>query len=265
VRPLGPGAVVAPGARVVAHLHRSEDLDVYDAWCERRACRVIVKTPRPDRRRDAPVVRALLREGRLLRRLAHPGIVRAYEVHAGPRPAVVMETLGGETLAHLIRRREGRRLAAAEIAVVAVQLGGALRYLHAAGLLHLDVKPANVIAEAGRAKLVDLSIARRAGRVAPGLGTPCNMAPEQARGGEVGPAADVWGLGTVLYELATGETPFADDAGVEYPQLERRAPAVGASRRLPPPLAALIDGCLEPDPAARPMLDELCAASPANP
>jgi serine/threonine protein kinase len=249
----------------VAHLHRSWDLDVYDAWCERRACRVVVKTPRPDRRGDRRTVRALLAEGRLLRRLSHPAIVRAYDVHEGPRPAVVMETLGGETLDHLIGRRAGRRLPGGQVAVVALQLGGALRYLHGAGVLHLDVKPSNVIAEAGRAKLVDLSIARPPGRVAPGLGTWCNMAPEQARGGEVGTAADVWGLGTVLYELATAQPPFGDDAdGAEYPQLHGRAPAVGTTRRLPRVLAAVIDGCLEQDPAARPALDDVLVALAAE-
>jgi serine/threonine protein kinase len=263
VRAFGPGALVAPDAHVVAHLHRSEDLDVYDAWCERRTCRVIVKTPRPDRRGDRRIVRALLAEGRLLCRLSHPAIVRGYEVHDGPRPSIVMETLGGETLDHLVRRREHRRLAAAEIAVVALQLGGALRYLHAAGVLHLDVKLANVIADAGRAKLVDLSIARRPGRVVRGLGTPSNMAPEQARGGDVASAADVWGLGTILYELATGANPFADDDTAELPQLERRAAAVGARRRLPAALAAAIDGCLEPDPASRTTLGELLGTAAA--
>jgi serine/threonine protein kinase len=261
MRALGPGAAAAPGARVIAHLHRSEHLDVYDAWCERRACRVIVKTPRPDRRRDRRIVRALLAEGRLLRRLSHPAIVRGYDVHDGLRPAIVMETLGGETLDHLVERHADRRLSAADVAIVALQLGGALRYLHGAGVLHLDVKPANVIAEAGRAKLVDLSIARPPGRVAPGLGTWCNMAPEQARGGQVGPAADVWGIGTVLYELATGVHPFANDDGEGYPQLEAPAAAVGTRRRLPRALGRVIDGCLEPDPAARPSIDELLAVA----
>jgi serine/threonine protein kinase len=254
VRPLGPGREVVPGVRVLEHLHRSNGLDVYDAWCERRAARVVLKTPRPDRLRDPRTVRSLLREGRLLKRLSHPNLVRAYDVHAGPRPAVVLETLGGETLQHIAARR---RVPAGQIAVAGVQLASALRYLHGEGVVHLDVKPSNAIADGTAAKLIDLSIARRPGRMPAGRGTWCNMAPEQVRGGVVGPAADVWGLGTVLFELAAGESPFADDAEHEYPQLHGRAERAGRVRRLPRPLADAIDRCLDPDPARRPSADEL--------
>jgi eukaryotic-like serine/threonine-protein kinase len=254
MRPLGPGREVVPGVRILAHLHRSNRLDVYDAWCDRRAARVVLKTLRPDRLRDARTIRALLREGRLLRRLSHPNLVRAYDVHAAPRPAVVLETLGGETLDRMAARR---RITASEVAVAGVQLAGALRYLHAEGILHLDVKPSNAIADGTAAKLIDLSIARPAGRVPAGRGTWCNMAPEQVRGGVVTPAADVWGLGTVLYELAAGDSPFADDGGHDYPQLHRRAGSVRRQRRLPAALGDAIDACLEPDPARRPPPDEL--------
>jgi serine/threonine protein kinase len=228
MRPYAPGREVAPGVRVLAHLHRSNDLDVYDARCARRACRVVVKTTRPDRARAA---RALVREGRLLRRLTHPHIVRCYEVHPGPRPAIVLETLTGETLAHLIATR---RLGAADVAELARQLASALVHLHAEGVLHLDLKPSNVVAEAGRAKLLDLSIARAPGRVPAGLGTARYMAPEQRRGGQVAAAADVWGLGGVL-----------------------RAAADGA--RLPRRLAAAIDACLRPEPELRPAPADLLA------
>jgi len=254
MRPLGAGRELAPGVRVERHLHRSRHFDVYAARCARRGAPVVVKTTRPDRRGDDAVARSLLREGRLLRRLAHPHIVRAYEVHAGARPAVVLETIGGETLAHLLDRCE--RLPARDLAELGRQLAGALGYLHAEGIVHLDLKPSNVVADHGRAKLLDLSIAQRPGRIPAGRGTWCNMAPEQARGGEVGPAADVWGLGTVLYEAATGEGPF--DA---VDQLQHRAEPVRALRpRLPASLADAIDACLHPDPAARPSLAALHAA-----
>lgn len=254
MKPLSPGRELAPGVRVVGHLHRSRHLDVYAARCERRGCSVVVKTVRPDRLAHADVVRALLREGRLLRRLSHPHIVRGYEVHPGPRPAVVLETVGGETLAHLLDRR---RLPAADVAELGRQLASAVGYLHAEGMLHLDLKPSNVVAEAGgRAKLLDLSIAQRPGRVPAGRGTWCNMAPEQAGGGKVSAATDVWGLGTVLWEAATRVNPLDD-----RDQLRERAEPVRSLRpRLPRPLAAAIDACLEPDPAARPTLARLATA-----
>jgi serine/threonine protein kinase len=259
VRPRSPGALLAPGYEVVGHLARSNALDVYDAWSEERHCRCIVKTPRPDRRADPRVRRRLLHEGRLLGELRHPNIVRGYETLRQPQPLVVMETLGGETLGHLVATR-ARPLGARELAFLGLQLCSATRYLHGHGYLHLDLKPSNIVAENGRARLIDLSIARRPGRVRAGLGTWCYMAPEQARGGPVGPAADVWGIGVVLYEAAGGDTPFGDE-DVKYPQLERRAPSLRSLRpRLPRRLTDAVDSCLEPGPGARPSADALAAA-----
>lgn len=252
MRALGAGREIAPGVRVDEHLHRSRHLDVYAARCERRGCPVVVKTPRPDRLGDGRVVRDLLREGRLLRRLSHPHVVRGYDVHREPRPLIVLETVGGETLCHLFERHP--RLPATDLAELGRQLASALGYLHAEGVVHLDLKPSNVVVDAGRAKLLDLSIAQNPGRIRAGRGTWCNMAPEQQRGGEVGPAADVWGLGTILYEGATGHNPFQ-----QLDQLRERADSVRAHRRLPRALADAIDACLEPDPANRPPLAGLFA------
>jgi eukaryotic-like serine/threonine-protein kinase len=252
VRPLGPGREVAPGVRVLGHLFRSRLLDVYDAFSEPRACRVVVKTVRPDHLGDRRTRARLLREGRLLRRLAHPHLVRAYDVRDGARPVVVLETLGGETL----ERRAARRLGAGDLAHLGTHLASALAYLHGEGVLHLDLKPTNVIADGGLAKVIDLSLAHAPGRVAAGRGTWCYMAPEQARGGEVGPAADVWGLGIVLLEAALGDNPFAE-FDVEHPQLGRRAPRLATRRRrMPAALAGLVDSCLEPDAADRPTVGE---------
>lgn len=216
--------------------------------------------PAPDRGAAA----ALRREGRLLRRLAHPHLVRAYEVVEAPRLAIVMETLTGATLEHLVRSAP---LRGAELGVLGAQLASAVGYLHAEGILHLDLKPANIVAEAGRAKLIDLSHARRPGRVRAGGGTWCFMAPEQARGGELGPAADVWGLGVVLHEAATGESALldlADHLDTDTPQLDGRVPSLRALRpRLPRSLTTTIDACLEPDPTSRPTVAQLhdtCAA-----
>jgi serine/threonine protein kinase len=266
---LGAGARLADGLEVIAHLARSNVLDVYDAWDGRRGCRVAVKTLRPDRRGDPSARRALMREGRLLARLGHPHLVRAYEVHEAERPFVVLETLRGATLGALI---DQRRLSPAEAAHLGLQIGSALRYLHAEQLVHLDVKPSNVIADSGTAKLIDLSIARRPGRIKAGVGTWSNLAPEQARGGLVGPAADVWGLGTILHEAICGVPPFGDDDEAEYPCLERRADSVRRHRpRTPRALADALDAALEPAPADRPQIEALLdvldahAGRPAGP
>jgi eukaryotic-like serine/threonine-protein kinase len=256
--PLRQSAAIAPGYEVLGHLHRSNVLDVYDAWSEERECRCIVKALRPDHLDDLGARRRLLAEGRLLESLVHPGIVRGYETLRSPQPLVVMETLTGETLSHLVDRRT-RPLSARELAFLGLQLAAAVGYLHRRGYVHLDLKPSNIVVEAGRAKLINLSIARRPGRSRPGMGTWCYMAPEQARGGRVAATADVWGIGVVLWEAACGDTPFGDES-YEYPQLVYRAPALGSLRRLPRALTGAVDACLSPAVAARPTLAELRAA-----
>jgi serine/threonine protein kinase len=224
---------------------------------------------RPDRGGDRGAARRLVAEGRLIRRLSHPHIVRGYEVWDRP-PLVVMETLTGQTLAHLIEESP-RRLPVTEIAHLGLHLGSAIRYLHGEGWLHLDLKPSNVVAEAGRAKLIDMSVARRPGPAPPGVGTWCYMAPEQATGGTLGPPADVWGLGAVLYEATTGHSAFdptwagegTDDDTDQLParQLDGPpAPVRKLRRGTPPALVALIDACLHPRPERRPPVDRVLRA-----
>jgi serine/threonine protein kinase len=266
--PLAPGTSPAPGYEILAHLSRTGSLDIYDAWSEQRECRCVVKLLRPDRRHEERLRDRLLREGRWLQDFTHPHLVRAYETITAPEPLVVLETLTGETLAHLIHRLR-HRPAASDLAFLGLHLCSALHYLHGRGLLHLDIKPSNVVVECRRAKVLDLSVARAPGPAPSGVGTFAYLAPEQARGGTLRAAADVWGIGITLYEAATGQVPF--DCGETmtsssyvatgeddwYPQLEARAPLVRTRRHLPPVLAAAIDRCLEPDPADRPTITQL--------
>jgi serine/threonine protein kinase len=252
-------APVAPGYEVLEHLSRGRTLDVYDVWSEERQCRCVAKALRPDRVGERGPRRRLRLEGRLLLAIAHPHIVRAYELIDHPDPVLILETLEGETLEHMIERRR-RRLPLVELAFLGLHLCSALHYLHTRGVLHLDLKPSNVVADAGLAKVIDLSIARRPGRIGRGVGTRQYLSPEQARGGRTSPATDVWGIGAVLFEAATGVRPFQGFENGRYQQLERRADPVGSHRRLPAAFAELVGGCLDPAPAGRPALDELAAA-----
>jgi eukaryotic-like serine/threonine-protein kinase len=265
----------APGYHTIELLRRGRDLDVHDVWSGERACRCVIKSVRPDRLDRDGARRRLLDEGRLLQRLTHPHIVRAYEVREEPVPMVVMETLSGETVGHMIDREAD--LSATELVQLGLHLCSAIRYLHGHGILHLDLKPSNVIAECGRAKLIDLSVARPPGPAHAGIGTHYYLSPEQARGGVLGPAADVWGIGVVLFEAATGEPAFDDpdapddddedldydESGSEsldegdYPQLSVRARRIDELRPLPRELADLVAACLDPSPELRPSVDEL--------
>ena len=264
--PYRPGQEVAPGYRVIAHLRRGHDLDAYDAWSDERYCRCVLKTPRPDRTHRPRVRRLLLAEGRLLLGLAHPNLVRAYDlVRTRPgQPVLVLETLTGATLSYLLHGGGREQLAVPDLAQLGRQLCSVIRYLHDRGYLHLDLKPSNIIADTGRAKVVDLGHARHPGDCPGGVGTPASMAPEQVLGGYLGPAADVWGIGLVLFEAATGVQPFEPPGGPsgedDCPQVDHPAPPVSRLRRLPRALTDALDGCLRRDPADRPTLAELWSA-----
>jgi serine/threonine protein kinase len=257
--PFVAGERLAPGYEVIAHMRRGNNLDIYDAWSAERACRVIAKTPRPDRLEDRRTVRALVREGRLLKKFTHPHIVRAYEILKEPQPLVIMETLTGATLAYLIDTSP-RRLPLTDVVHLGLHLCSALHYLHRQGVLHLDLKPSNIISESQRAKVIDLSIARPPGRGREGAGTTQYMAPEQVTGDHLSQATDVWGVGAVLWEAATGEEPFnaedEDEDEPSYEQLERRIVQIRYYRRVPAAFASLVESCLEPDPAHRPTVGE---------
>jgi serine/threonine protein kinase len=250
--PSSLGERLAPGYRVIRHLARGKALDVYDVWSEQRHALCVAKAPRPDRIADAGIRRRLRREGRLLLQVTHPHIVRAYELAVRPRPVLILESLTGATLGYMIDNRP-RRLPPGDLVYLGLQLCSAVRYLHSLGVLHLDLKPDNIISENGLVKVIDLSVARPPGHARPGIGTRQYLSPEQARGGDLGPAADVWGIGAVLHAAATGQRAFYPlDKTVQYPQLNTPAPPVRKLRRLPPALAQIIDDCLEYDAGDRP-------------
>lgn len=257
--PLAEGTRLARGYRVLRHLGRGKALDVYDVWSDARYALCVAKVVRPDRLDDADARRRLRREGRLLLQLTHPHIVRAYELIERPHPVLTLEALTGATLDYLLGART-RRLPTIDVAYLGLQLSSAMRYLHTFRVLHLDLKPANIISEAGLAKVIDLSVARPQGKASSGVGTRQYLSPEQARGGVLGPPADVWGIGAVLYAAATGSRPFYPlDKDTKYPQLETRAAPVATHRRLPRRLAQTIDACLEPEAGARPTTAEVSA------
>ncbi|MBA3524161.1 MAG: serine/threonine protein kinase [Geodermatophilaceae bacterium] len=253
------GTMLGPRLQVLGLLHEGHRITVYDAWDDGRDCRVVAKALRPDHAGDRQGARQLRSEGRLLAALTHPHVVRHYDTLRTPDPVVVLETLPGHTVDALLDEHE--RLALPDVLHLGLQLCSAIGYLHRSGWLHLDVKPANVIADGGgRAKLIDLSIARRPGPGVPGLGTRGYLPPEQAVGGVLGPAADVWGIGGLLYECLAGEPARPVSPGTQTapggPGSREAAlvPSVPLRRRrrVPLPVASLVDGMLDLDPDRRP-------------
>ena len=160
--------------------------------------------------------RRFLREARASSALDHPNICTVYEIDETEdgRLFIAMAFCEGETLK---RKVERGRSAVAEAVRIAAQIASGLAAAHAKGIVHRDVKPANVIvAPDGRLKIVDFGIAKladqsRLTRDGTAVGTAGYMAPEQIRGEAIDPRTDVWALGVVLYEMVTGRTPFPGD------------------------------------------------------
>ena len=262
---------IAPGRLVLKRLGGGTRYEVYVAWDDRLCALVVVKVLRPDQAGDARALEELRREAALVERLAHPVLLRGFgAVLEGPHPHIVIEHLEGPTLRRLIKREA--RLPLEQILPTAVHIASALHYLSVEGVVHLDVKPSNIVMGVPP-RLIDLSIARpveQAARLRAQIGTDAYMAPEQCDPitweGRIGPAADVWGLGATLHHAISGEPPFprlpgpydAVDPARRFPQLV--AAPVPLGRDVPAPLADLVAATLARDPAQRPTAMEVVAS-----
>ena len=220
--------------------------------------------------------RRFLRESRLAAKLSHPNVVSVFDAgETDGRPYIVMEYVEGVTLAGELARRG--HLSTNEAIGLAIQVCAGLEHAHATGLVHRDVKPQNLLLRAdGVLKIADFGIARavegtqltEAGTV---LGTAVYLSPEQASGEQVSPAADIYSLGAVMYELIAGKPPFSSEKNLPELVLKKRTGRVPSLRDSVPELSSRLDQivlrCLSPEPAARPasaasLAQELAAFAP---
>jgi eukaryotic-like serine/threonine-protein kinase len=226
---LHEGDEIAPGLRAARLLGGGRRYEAYLAWADHLRALVVVKVLRPGQELDG-----MRREAAMLDRLAHPMLLRSYgAVLDGERPHLVLEHIEGPRLSTLMRRYG---MSLEQLLPLALNLCSVLHYLAHERVVHLDVKPSNIIM-GGEPRLIDLSIARRLdelGELRSPVGTDLWMAPEQRdveRFAEIGPAADVWGLGATL---------------------RAAMPA-----RVPGPVNEAVAACLAPRPSDRPTADEL--------
>jgi len=209
---------------------------------------------------DTELRARFLREARVAARLSHPNVVGVFDAgEDGDRLYIVMEYVPGESLAHALRRRT--RFPVDEAVAVVTGACAALEQAHAAGLVHRDVKPGNLLLRPdGVVKLADFGIAHaaeetrltQAGAV---LGTAAYLAPEQAAGEPVTPAADVYALGAVLYELLTGRCARRIDGPADLAALTRGTPVTPVRElapEVPEQLEAIVMRSLARNPAYRP-------------
>jgi serine/threonine-protein kinase len=202
--------------------------EVWEATDETLARRVAVKLLHPHLGRDASFVRRFRAEAVAAARLAHPSIVSVYDTFsADGMEAIVMELVVGTTMRADLDEHGPMRLDA--VLAIGTQVADALGAAHSSGLVHRDVKPANILLSAdGRVLVADFGIAKAAegnDLTASGamVGTAKYLAPEQVEGGAIDGRADVYSLGVVLYEALTGQPPFAEetDAATALARLHR--------------------------------------------
>ena len=198
--------------------------------------------------------RRAVREAQLAARVRHPNVVGVYDiVEEGDRPSIVMELVPFRSLRDAVA--EDGPMTPAEAARVGLSVLAALRAVHEVGVVHRDVKPANILlGPEGRVVLADFGIAKAADSPALTisgvlLGSPSYLAPERARGGRAGAAADMWALGASLFAAVEGHPPFERDgvlASLTAVVADELEPSPHAG-----PLWPVIEGLLLKDPAAR--------------
>jgi hypothetical protein len=246
---------------------------LYRARDTRLGRTVAIKLLRPEAVADPERTRRFLQEARAAGSLNHPNIVTVHDIGEDPERGtwIAMECLEGESLRQRLARGP---LAVPDALRIAVDMARGLAAAHAAGIVHRDVKPANVmITSAGLVKVLDFGLAKLAPAVGPVadsvsptmsasvataqgafLGTPAYMSPEQAEGRAADARSDIFSLGAVLYEMLTGKRPFEGASGASLlSAILRDTPK--AMRSLRPELDAglekVVSRCLEKDPGAR--------------
>jgi serine/threonine protein kinase len=276
-----PGEKVANRYRIVDMIGAGAIGEVYEAYDEALAEPIALKTLKPHVASDGVTVERFRRELLLARRVTHSNVCRVYDLgrHDLREGVVVtfltMELLRGISLADHIKR-VGRAMTVGEALPLVTQMAAGLDAAHAAGVIHRDFKPGNlvlvpeaagdspaVVTAGYRVVTTDFGLARRnrldeeaLTNTGEALGTPLYMAPEQVAAGEqpITPATDIYALGIVMYELVTGQLPFKGNS-ITVMALKRIREAPPSPRTVVPDLdarwEAAILRCLERDPARR--------------
>jgi serine/threonine protein kinase len=252
------GRTDLPGYRLQRLIGASARYEVFQAWSEDRSVAVAIKLARPSAGPGA--AEKLLAEGHLLGALTHPNLLRLYEIVPGTIPGLVLELLRGPSIADLFDLTDA--LPYQDVVEMGRQVAAAVGYLHRAGWVHGDLKPGNVIADQGRATVLDLGLARPPGRYQQAYGTQGYLAPEQADCAPITEATDVWGLGLLLLESASGRDgypPGCPEYRVDHGPVAAPPPR-SFPRGIPDEFVELIMKCTAFEPPARPPLPEVFGA-----
>lgn len=261
---LAEGDLITPELTVLRRLGGGFAYEVFLAFDEVTYVPVVVKVVRPGQVTDESTLRGMRREVEALALVNHPVVARGLRFDLEcDRPHVVLQHIEGPRLSSLIRRHG--RLQEQQYLPLAIEVAAALHYFRGIDLLHLDVKPSNIIMSAP-ARLIDLSIARTPEYASRSklLGTDLYMSPEQAdpdTHGHPGYASDVWGLGATLFHAVAGYSAF-DAGSSDAPDLAGRFPQLldgphDLPDRVPGPVREVLRASLDFEPDKRPLPSEI--------
>ena len=255
---LKAGSTVAGRYRIIKTLGEGGMGAVYQAEDQELNRLVALKVIRPELAARTEILNRFKREVILTQEVSHRNVVRLYDLAvADGFKFITMEFIDGEDLQSWRKRKQ---LSTGEIVSLLIQVCKGLEAAHAAGVVHRDLKPQNIMLDrSGRAAVMDFGIAHsledggmtRTGVI---MGTPHYMSPEQAMGQKVDQRSDLYSLGIIIYELVTGELPFHSDTilGTLLARTQQTArPLIEVLPDIPMGVSQVVSRCLERDPAAR--------------
>jgi serine/threonine-protein kinase len=234
--------------------------DIYRALDHQLQREVAVKILRDPLAKDPSFQKNFIHEARAAANLSHPNIVTIFDFGRDDETLyIVMEYIAGTDLKTLIRRR--KHLTPLEAVELMKKISDGVGYAHRAGLVHCDLKPQNILVTPdNKVKITDFGVSRALATIQPDehsdivWGSPQYFSPEQASGGAPSPASDVYSLGAVLYEMITGQPPFAADNAADLAQLHLTAepiPPRSIEASIPEPLQQIVLKILAKEPSAR--------------
>jgi serine/threonine-protein kinase len=233
---------------------------IYRATDMRNGRPVAIKVPHPDMEADPVLFDRFVREIEIGERLEHPGVMKVLGKGEPGEVYMVMEWVEGRLLRKVIS--ENRKLPVERACAITAAICDALDYIHRNGVVHRDLKPENIMIDAeDRIKLIDFGIAGKAGarrltfgKLSQIAGTPDYISPEQVKGKRGDGRSDIYSLGVILYEMVTGETPFAGTnpfAVMNDRLVNNPIPPREANPEISPQLQEVIYRALEREPGDR--------------
>lgn len=254
---LKPGMYISDRYEIIDKVGSGGMADVYKAKCHRLNRYVAIKVLKPEFSDDTNFVKKFRGEAQSAAGLSHPNIVSVYDVgDDNGLHYIVMELVEGITLKHFIERKG--KLEVKEAVGIAIQIAMGMEAAHNNHIIHRDIKPQNIIiSKEGKVKVTDFGIAKATNSntiTSNAMGSVHYLSPEQARGGYSDEKSDIYSLGITMYEMLSGQVPFAGDNTVSVALLHIQGEAIPLREidpSIPPSVEKIVQKCMQKKPERR--------------